>query len=789
MKKKILSLLVTMGLAASLAPVSVFATGSEVWDGSVAESFAGGKGTKDDPYQIATGSQLAYLGESMKSGTDGEKYQDTYFELTEDIDLGGKEWTPIGYTAADLIMGGHEYFVFSGSFDGNGHTIKNLTIGTETSPYSGDVCGLFGATGGTIEDVVLENVSINYVGGKHRSGDGFRMGGALVGYSMGDIVNCTVTGLDFKAGSEGGYVALNSVGGLVGVQDNETTISNSRVSGKIEETTKKGIVGGLVGTLVSGSSAKYCGADVSVEVTGNGRGIVVGGFVGKGNGKTVSSTLIEECYATGDISGADYAGGFVGSLWGLNINNCYATGNVSKSSAGASFMGTDASEYGYYGSIKNCYATGLVSDISSFAYAFAMQDTMKRSTIQNCYYNAKNTAVAAETSTPLTVDNMKDKDFVDSLNGSSSVWIKRDKNTPACGAEPADYSKVNEALDGVPADLSNYTDESVENLNNAVNSVRKYRNLAQQSDVDKMAKDINDAVAALVYKDADYTEVDKAEKAAKALNKDDYKDFSAVEKALAAIDRTKNITEQADVDAMAKDINDAVAALVYKDADYTELDKAEKAAKALNKDDYKDFSAVEKALAAIDRTKNITEQADVDAMAKDINDAVAALVYKDADYTELDKAEKAAKALNKDDYKDFSAVEKALAAIDRTKNITEQADVDAMAKAINDAVAGLEKKETPAPTPSKPDNTTSSEGSSSAPENNSGDKSSSNTDISTSSADSSSTDSSKTDNAANSSSKAASNASTTNPSTGVAGGACALALLSGAAVVMAKRKK
>ena len=293
-----------------------------------------------------------------------------------------------------------------------------------------------------------------------------------------------------------------------------------------------------------------------------------------------------------------------------------------------------------------------------------------------------------------------------------------------------------------------------------------------------------DSSAVFKYAKADYTELDKAEEAAKALNKDDYKDFSAVEKALAAIDRTKNITEQAAVDKMAKDINDAVAALVYKDADYTELDKAEKAAKALNKDNYKDFTAVDKALTAISRGLNITEQVAVDKMAKDINDAVAALVYKDADYTEVDKAEKAAKALNKDDYKDFSAVEKALAAIDRTKNITEQADVDAMAKAINDAVAGLEKKETPAPTPSKPDNTTSSEGSSSTPENNSGDKSSSNIDSSTSSA-----DSSKTDNAANSSSKAASNASTTNPSTGVAGGACALALLSGAAVVMAKKKK
>ena len=194
---------------------------------------------------------------------------------------------------------------------------------------------------------------------------------------------------------------------------------------------------------------------------------------------------------------------------------------------------------------------------------------------------------------------------------------------------------------------------------------------------------------------------------------------------------------------------DSSAVFEYAKADYTELDKAEETAKALNKDNYVDFTAVEKALEAIDRTKNLTQQSDVDKMTKDINDAVEALVYKSADYTELDKAEKAAKALNKDDYEDFSEVEKALAAIDRTKNITEQADVDAMVKAINDAVANLVKK-TPA---------------------------------------SSQPDSSSADSKADSSSKAASNASNTNPSTGVAGGAFALALLSGAAVVMAKKKK
>ena len=638
MKKKILSLLVTMGLAASLVPVSVFADGTEVWDGSIAESFAGGKGTKDDPYQIATGSQLAYFAKRVNAEEYGEKYADTYFELTEDIDLGGKEWTPVGETVADLIMGGHEYFVFSGNFDGNGYTIKNLTIGTETSPYSGDVCGLFGATSGTIEDVVLENVCINYVGGNHSSGYGFRMGGALVGYSMGDIVNCTVIGLDMKAGSDGSYVALNSIGGLVGIQDGGTTVSHSRVSGKIEESTKKGNVGGFVGTLAKGSSAKYCGADVSVEVTGNGRGIAVGGFVGIGNGVTIDETLIENCYATGNITGAEYAGGFVGNISGLNISNCYAKGDVSNSFVGASFMGTDAASNNYYGTVKNCYATGLVSDISSSAYAFAMQDTMNRSTIQNCYYNIQNTAKNTESAASLTIDDMKTDSFLNVLNGSSNVWTKRNNDTPACGAEPADYSNVYEVLGNIPADLSVYTNESVANLYSAVEALRGYRDLAQQSDVDKMTKDINDAVEALVYKSADYTE--------------------------------------------------------------------------------------------------------------------------------LDKAEKAAKALNKDDYEDFSEVEKALAAIDRTKNITEQADVDAMVKAINDAVANLVKK---TPASSQPDSVSSSDASS---------------DTSSSASDSSSSDS-KSD----SSSKAASNASNTNPSTGVAGGAFALALLSGAAVVMAKKKK
>ena len=143
---------------------------------------------------------------------------------------------------------------------------------------------------------------------------------------------------------------------------------------------------------------------------------------------------------------------------------------------------------------------------------------------------------------------------------------------------------------------------------------------------------------------------------------------------------------------MAKAIEDAIAALQYKDADYTKVDEAIAKANALNKDEYKDFTAVEAAVNAVVRDKNITEQSEVDAMAKAIEDAIAALQYKDADYTKVDAAIAKANALNKNDYKDFSGVETAVKAVVRGKNITEQSEVDKMAKAIEDAIAALEKQ-------------------------------------------------------------------------------------------------
>ena len=191
---------------------------------------------------------------------------------------------------------------------------------------------------------------------------------------------------------------------------------------------------------------------------------------------------------------------------------------------------------------------------------------------------------------------------------------------------------------------------------------------------------------------ANYTDVEAAIARAKALDSSLYTNYSAVEDSINAVDRTKSKAKQAEVDAMAKAIEDAVSALRYKGADYTKVDEAIAKANALKKDNYKDFTAVEAAVKAVVRDKNITEQSEVDAMAKAIEDAIAALQYKGADYTKVDAAIAKANALNKNDYKDFSGVEAAVKAVVRGKNITEQSEVDKMAKAIEDAIAALEKK-------------------------------------------------------------------------------------------------
>ena len=640
MKKKILSLLLTLCLVMTFVPMAAFAEGAQninAWDGSTAAAFAGGTGTAEDPYQISNGAELAYLASSVNSG---ETYTGKNFVLTANIDLNGLSWTPIANSFSDALLGGSDYCIFAGNFDGKGYTISHVSIGSETTPLESDVFGLFGATEGKISNLNLDTVSIHGVAKIASIGAVVGFAGGLVGSSGGSIENCHVTGLamDMSAPSNV-YAAAYWVGGLVGALDGAQLINECSVSGSITEKAGKGSIGGLIGELGKAAKITYSRSDVTVNVKADSRGGAnVGGFIGKGNGKTDAETIIRNCYATGNVTGGAYTGGFAGGLWGLNIKNCYASGNVSQAAAAmASFVGTDASDTNYYGSITNCFATGSVTGSSPFQYAFAEQSSAtKRSEITNCYFAEENSGIKTqyESATAKSQDEMKTEAFAAELNnGDNSNGWSFVNGQVLGGAEPADYRAVDEAMAAIPADLTVYTDESVAALNTAVDGVVRGKALASQANVNAMAQAIDNAITNLKYKGANYTKVDAAIDKANALKKEDYKDFSGVEAAMNAVVRNKNITDQSEVDAMAQDIENAITALQYKDADYTKVDAAIAKANALNKDNYKDFTAVEAAVNAVTRGKNITEQTEVDTMAKAIEDAITALQYKDADKT------------------------------------------------------------------------------------------------------------------------------------------------------------
>lgn len=511
MKKKLLSILLALSLLLTLLPtVALAADGA--WDGSIATAFAGGTGTESDPYQIADGAQLAYLASEVNKG---QPYENACFVLTADIDLGNHDWTPIGNSFSDALFGGTDYSVFAGNLDGKGHTVSNISIGTEGAPLESDVFGLFGMTGGKLSNLNLNGVTICGTA-KKVSGYVIGLAGALSGSASGPVENCHVANLSLTVSTpDSGMAAAYWIGGLVGALDGQY-LDDCSVSGRITEKSGKGSIGGLIGELGRAAKITYSHADVALDVKSDYYGGAnVGGLIGKGNGEKDPETVISNCYATGTVVGGAYSGGFAGSLWGLNIKNCYATGDVTGAFASmATFAGTDAPAAYAYGSVTNCYTTGAVVGTASSTYAFAYQDATARSPITNCYFADGNSAIknTNETAAPKTSEEMQTEEFKDTLHAGDPAngWIFREGETPLCGAEPADYAAVDAALGRIPADLTAYTDESVEALRAAAEAVIRGKAIAKQAEVDAMAEAIERAISGLALKPADYSAVDAA---------------------------------------------------------------------------------------------------------------------------------------------------------------------------------------------------------------------------------------------------------------------------------------
>ena len=289
---------------------------------SFAAGYSGGTGIPADPWQIADADDLLLLSNSPADWTQS-------FIVTADIDLSGYIFDK-AVIAPDTDNFNLEFqgTQFTGVFDGNDHTISNLTIAASTK----DFVGLFGYVGygGQIFNLGVGNVTMTgdeYVGG-------------LVGRNEGSLTFCSATGSVAIEGS-----AVRYVGGLVGY-NNSGTLTSCSASGSVNRVSDYSYA---VGGLVGGNDGTLIACSASGSVTG---GYYVGGLVGYNSSGTLTS-----CSATGSVSGDSMSvGGLVGEDYSGTLTSCYATGSVS---AGGYYAGGLVGR-NYWGTLTSCYATGAV---------------------------------------------------------------------------------------------------------------------------------------------------------------------------------------------------------------------------------------------------------------------------------------------------------------------------------------------------------------------------------------------------------------------------------------------
>ena len=232
---------------------------------------------------------------------------DINITLTDNIDLTGIDWTPIGKD---------DNKAYTGTFDGNGKTITGLTV-TGSNKYA----GLFGriGSGGTVKNVTLEGVQIE-------SDNGMSDVGGVAGWSYGNIENCSVSGSVSGSGMNG------IAGGVVGFQ-----VGGSLTRCSSSATVNAGsIAGGVVGTTNNGATLTACYATGSVTLESiNQYGNFAGGVVGN-NG---SSCTLKACYAWGNVTGSGSGTVYVGGVTGTNdlgtLTACYHAKGTVKGSDGA----------------------------------------------------------------------------------------------------------------------------------------------------------------------------------------------------------------------------------------------------------------------------------------------------------------------------------------------------------------------------------------------------------------------------------------------------------------------
>lgn len=517
MKKKLLGVLLALCLAMALVPMTAFAE----------------ENAQSSKTSITTVDELLQFAKAVDNGEYDDK-TDAVVSLDADLDLTGIAWTPIGSVfAADGTL----LHYFSGKFYGNGHTISNLDFSENYGKTEYPSFGFFSEVYGA------------------------------------EISGLTIQGkLDV---SNSGYVYFGTVAGVAA--DSKISDCVSDVSFTDTDKYINGTVA-LCGYAIN-STIEYCQNKGNFSITKDVTSFQMGGIVGLAQNSTV-----QFCANTGEMtSWTSCTGGIVGQLYQASkIINCYSTGKMVPLGKGNTDFGGIAGIVGADTEIRHCYFAGemvlsqytattpykrlggIAGGVSSDTPAFENNYFVETENVPACF---KYQDAGIEE----TLDFMKTEDFFNEITAAGGNYRFNPNGTPILPAPkyavsfvvtPAELTNVTIKVNGQvvtnPANLEAGTYQAEVSADNCevFNS-----NITITADTATHTQTI-----AMTYLPADYTKVDAAIAKANTLNKDEYKDFTAVEAAVKAVVRDKNITEQSEVDAMAKAIEDAIAALEKKPA-------------------------------------------------------------------------------------------------------------------------------------------------------------------------------------------------------------------------------
>jgi len=348
----ILAAIMILTLSLSVLPI----LSSAAWDGSSASASLSGSGTEADPYRISDANDLAKLAKDVNGG---ESYAGKYFSMTADIDLGEKNWTPIG-TGTTLAFGG--------VFDGGNFSIKGLVCNNTT-----DYGGVFGITtsGAVIKNLTVEGPVVST----------FKYAAGVVGHmyvttdadATNTVYNCHVTGGKITGSQCGGIAgrasaskAANGIS-IIGCTVSGTEIAGADAASEIADAAiKNTFIGGIVGAFGHGN-LNGCSTDGLTLTTGGSRSTsiaVAGGIVGiqgadSGTGNIyncVCSNSKMTVLADTPTANIGIAGivGRAGHVQMSEVANCIALGITLEDKVNSSKAGALIGELKNYINYVNC---------------------------------------------------------------------------------------------------------------------------------------------------------------------------------------------------------------------------------------------------------------------------------------------------------------------------------------------------------------------------------------------------------------------------------------------------